>query len=142
MKKLLLGANIAAAFLLTGCVAGTTISLPADTYFATDSATIKPSAEYDIRQAAGRIKRNLLTISSITVEGNTDNVGDASYNVRLSERRAQAVANELVRNGVYSRIISVRGNGEAKPIASNSTQLGRAKNRRVDIIVHGNMLLP
>ncbi|KAE9534732.1 OmpA family protein [Ursidibacter arcticus] len=140
MRKLLLSASVIT--MLTGCVAGTTISLPSDTYFATDSATIKPSAQDSIREAAGRIHRNILTINHIIVEGNTDNVGNASYNVQLSKRRAQAVANELLGYGVPGRMISVRGNGEAKPIASNSTQLGRAQNRRVDIIVQGSMLLP
>lgn len=142
MKKIALAFGILATTLLTGCAVGTTISLPADTYFATDSATIKSSAYYDIRNAAERIKRNLLSIRYIVVEGNTDNVGDRSYNVQLSKRRAQAVANELVRNGVSANMISVHGNGESKPIASNSTALGRAQNRRVDIVVHGNLLLP
>lgn len=115
--------------------------MPADTYFATDSATIKPSAHYDIHNAAQRIKRNILTIKYIVVEGNTDNVGDRNYNIQLSKRRAQAVANELIRNGVSANMVTVHGNGEAKPVASNKTSAGRAQNRRVDIVVHGSLLL-
>ncbi len=71
--------------------------------------------------------------SRIRIEGNTDNVGSRASNVTLSKRRAQAVANYLVReHGMSTNRIIVVGNGPDKPIASNNTESGRADNRRTD----------
>lgn len=142
MKLLKLFTAVVAAALLSGCVSGTTIRLSSDAYFSTGSATIKPSARYEIQSTAARIQRNLITISRVIVAGNTDNVGGASYNITLSQRRAQAVANELIRAGVPAHMIDVYGYGESKPAATNSTAQGRALNRRVDVIIQGSLLLP
>jgi len=71
----------------------------------------------------------------IYVEGHTDNVGSAAYNNKLSLERARAVKNILLEKGVSADKIHVQGAGFSKPIASNDTKEGRAKNRRVDITV-------
>ena len=72
----------------------------------------------------------------IRVEGNTDSVGNAQSNVALSQTRARAVVNYLVqRYGFNSARFIPKGNGPSKPVASNSTDAGRAKNRRTDIMV-------
>ncbi|KAA3641226.1 MAG: OmpA family protein, partial [Bacteroidetes bacterium] len=69
----------------------------------------------------------------IRIEGNTDNVGSASSNKALSKRRAQSVANYLINeHGMDENRIIVIGNGPDKPVASNNTADGRAKNRRTD----------
>jgi len=70
----------------------------------------------------------------IRVEGNTDNLGDESWNQHLSEQRAQAILEYLVSRGVDERRIVARGNGSSKPVASNRTIEGRARNRRTDIL--------
>jgi len=70
----------------------------------------------------------------VSAEGHTDSVGSRAYNMRLSERRAQAVKEYLVRNGIDASRIDVRGLGEADPVASNDTADGRAQNRRVEIV--------
>jgi outer membrane protein OmpA-like peptidoglycan-associated protein/ABC-type nitrate/sulfonate/bicarbonate transport system substrate-binding protein len=70
----------------------------------------------------------------VRVEGNTDNLGDDSWNQGLSERRAQAIVDYLVSRGIDSRRLVARGNGATNPITSNKTVEGRARNRRTDIL--------
>jgi outer membrane protein OmpA-like peptidoglycan-associated protein len=70
----------------------------------------------------------------IRVEGNTDSVGDESWNQSLSERRAQAIVDYLVTRGVDSGRVVARGNGSQRPVASNRTIEGRARNRRTDVL--------
>ncbi|MGI9301418.1 MAG: OmpA family protein, partial [Gammaproteobacteria bacterium] len=65
-----------------------------------------------------------------------DSSGGAAYNLRLSQRRAEAIKTQLVRAGVDAAIVTTRGFGESKPIAPNNTSQGRAKNRRVEIKVN------
>ena len=67
--------------------------------------------------------------------GHTDSQGDAAYNQRLSERRAQAVQSYLVSRGVNPARMVAYGQGETQPIASNDTASGRAANRRVELRV-------
>jgi outer membrane protein OmpA-like peptidoglycan-associated protein/ABC-type nitrate/sulfonate/bicarbonate transport system substrate-binding protein len=70
----------------------------------------------------------------IRVEGNTDNVGNETANLSLSERRARAIVAYLVSRGVDATRIVARGNGSARPVASNRTVEGRARNRRTDVL--------
>ena len=70
---------------------------------------------------------------SVKVEGHTDNIGSKEYNQKLSERRAEAVADYLKSKDVNSTQISTEGFGFSKPVASNSTPEGRAKNRRTEL---------
>ena len=69
----------------------------------------------------------------IIIEGHTDNKGKPATNQRLSEKRAQAVKNYLVKKGIAENRITAQGFGNAKPIATNATPAGRAKNRRVEL---------
>ncbi|EQD77955.1 OmpA/MotB domain-containing protein [mine drainage metagenome] len=69
--------------------------------------------------------------------GYTDDTGSAAANLVLSRQRAQAVAQTLVAHGVRASRIHVEGRGEADPIASNATPEGRARNRRVVVILRG-----
>ncbi len=68
----------------------------------------------------------------VTIEGHTDNVGDAAKNLELSQQRAQAVADYLTKNGIDSERLTAAGFGGTRPVASNETPEGRAKNRRVE----------
>jgi outer membrane protein OmpA-like peptidoglycan-associated protein/ABC-type nitrate/sulfonate/bicarbonate transport system substrate-binding protein len=70
----------------------------------------------------------------IRVEGNTDNIGDEAWNLRLSERRARSIVDYLVQRGVDAGRIVARGNGSTKPVANNRTIEGRARNRRTDVL--------
>lgn len=68
----------------------------------------------------------------LTIEGHTDNIGDAAKNLELSEQRAQAVADYLIKNGIDAARLTSVGFGGSRPIASNETAESRAKNRRVE----------
>ncbi|MFQ5683634.1 MAG: OmpA family protein [Candidatus Binatia bacterium] len=71
----------------------------------------------------------------IAVEGHTDSMGSALYNLDLSQRRADSFRNFLIQNGIGSERITARGYGEAYPITSNKTAAGRQQNRRVEIVI-------
>ncbi|KOO15566.1 hypothetical protein AKJ18_10760 [Vibrio xuii] len=75
--------------------------------------------------------------AKIQLVGHADAIGSSKYNQTLSEKRAQAVASRLEQLGVDSTQIHVEGQGEMVPVASNDSSEGRAKNRRVDIIIQG-----
>jgi len=74
------------------------------------------------------------------VEGHTDNVGEPTFNQKLSQTRAEAVRDYLVQQGVPAGSITAEGLGDADPVASNNTSEGRAQNRRVEIIVSGDVI--
>ncbi len=71
----------------------------------------------------------------VSIEGHTDSIGTIDYNYRLSDSRARAVASELERNGIPARSISTRALGETEPLATNKTEAGRRRNRRVEVII-------
>jgi outer membrane protein OmpA-like peptidoglycan-associated protein len=73
----------------------------------------------------------------VDIVGHADAIGSDAYNQRLSERRAYAVGNALIDHGVRRRRIDASGMGEMAPIATNATEWGRARNRRVDIRLTG-----
>lgn len=79
--------------------------------------------------------------TEILVEGHTDDRGTEEYNMTLSENRARSVYNQLVRQGVASRRITVLGYGESQPIATNNTAEGRQQNRRVEIAIFADKKL-
>ncbi|WP_408635504.1 OmpA family protein [Pontibaca salina] len=109
------------------------VSLPQDITFATDSFTVRPALQADLRRVAAHLQR--YPNSHVQVIGHTDSTGAASYNQDLSERRASAVASVLAQGGVsYNRLVTL-GRGESQPIASNLTVEGKARNRRVEIII-------
>jgi outer membrane protein OmpA-like peptidoglycan-associated protein len=71
----------------------------------------------------------------IAIHGHTDNVGDQASNLELSTNRAKAVMNYLILEGISSARLEFKGFGESKPIASNQTEEGRAKNRRTEFVI-------
>ncbi|MEO2082776.1 MAG: OmpA family protein [Desulfurobacteriaceae bacterium] len=99
-----------------------------------NSYKLKPEAKDIIRRIARTLKENPNTV--IVVAGYTDSTGSFDYNVSLSEKRAEAVRNELILNGVNPTRIVVFGCGPKKPIAPNNTPEGRSLNRRVEIMVY------
>ncbi|QIK39322.1 OmpA family protein [Pontivivens nitratireducens] len=112
------------------------VTLPESISFATDSATVAPGFQNQLSVVANSLRN--YPGSSVRITGHTDSSGEASYNQRLSERRAQAVANVLVANGVSQNRLVVSGAGETQPIASNGTSSGRAQNRRVELVITPN----
>jgi OmpA-OmpF porin, OOP family len=78
-----------------------------------------------------------INLEVIMVVGHADNVGQTAANQKLSEQRAQAVKNYLVKQGIEPNRIYAEGKGETQPIADNATAEGRTKNRRVEIEVVG-----
>ena len=71
----------------------------------------------------------------VVIEGHTDNIGTAEYNKKLSQRRAEAVKQYMVEKGIDANRITAEGFGFDRPIASNDTEEGRQKNRRVEAAV-------
>lgn len=112
------------------------VTMPQDILFAVDSASLRPDLRRDLQTVAGSLQSYPDT--TVIVTGHTDNTGSAAYNQTLSERRAGAVAAELIQSGVASRRIVTRGAGLTQPIASNETAAGRAQNRRVEIVIRPN----
>jgi outer membrane protein OmpA-like peptidoglycan-associated protein len=109
------------------------VNMPQDLLFATDSAAVRPDLTSDLRTVASSLLK--YPNSRIEVIGHTDNTGSAAYNQDLSQRRAVSVASVLRESGVPGARVAAYGRGEDQPIASNLTPEGRAKNRRVEIII-------
>ncbi|WP_050930758.1 OmpA family protein [Aestuariivita boseongensis] len=112
------------------------VTLPQDILFATDSFSVRPDLQRDLRAVASNLQA--YPNSTIQIIGHTDNTGDAGYNQLLSERRANAVADVLLDAGVPFSRIRTLGRGESQPVASNLSPEGRAQNRRVEIVILPN----
>jgi OOP family OmpA-OmpF porin len=110
------------------------LSLNDSIHFDTDRATIKAESNRILDQVASLILQHA-ELKRIRVEGHTDTVGSAAYNKDLSARRAASVVRYLVAKGVEASRLEPAGYGFDKPIASNETALGRAKNRRVEFTI-------
>lgn len=111
------------------------VTLEADALFDFDKAVIKPEGKAKLDNMLSKLKD--ITVEVIVATGHTDSIGAPAYNQKLSVRRANAVKDYLVKHGVDPKNVFAEGKGETKPIASNKTKAGRAKNRRVDIEVVG-----
>ncbi|MCF8880573.1 OmpA family protein [Hyphobacterium sp. SN044] len=107
--------------------------MPGDITFDTNSTEIKPQFYAVLNDVADVLEQYPATY--VDVVGHADSTGDAGYNQRLSEQRAQAVAGYLIAQNVMRDRFYVGGMGETSPIASNDTPQGRAQNRRVEIII-------
>jgi len=102
--------------------------------FDSDSAVIRPAERAELQKAIDFVNR--YPGRKISIEGHTDSTGSASHNQDLSERRAAAVKDYLLQNGVTDggRITTV-GYGPSRPVADNATQGGRFQNRRVEVVI-------
>lgn len=101
--------------------------------FAFDSHDVSESDKEKIKEIA--IKYNVDSVKRIRVEGHTDDVGALEYNQKLSEKRAQNVADILIKGGVNPEKVKVKGFGKERPIADNSNEEGASQNRRVEIYI-------
>tara|TARA_R110002049_G_scaffold30729_9_gene105087 strand:+ start:10885 stop:11490 length:606 start_codon:yes stop_codon:yes gene_type:complete len=108
-----------------------TLNMPGNVTFATDSADLN-AGFYDVLNSVGLVL-NEFEKTVVEVAGHTDSSGSDSYNQSLSERRANSVAAYLRSRNVNSQRLITLGMGESRPIADNSTESGKAANRRVEI---------
>jgi outer membrane protein OmpA-like peptidoglycan-associated protein len=106
--------------------------------FATGKADLRPEAREALARFAGII--GVYPSIRVTVEGHTDNTGSQQTNQALSQARATVVRDYLAAQGVESSHIDVQGLGPDRPVADNATAEGRARNRRVEIILTGDLL--
>ncbi len=109
-----------------------------DVLFDVNQATLKPGAKEKLAKVSGI----LLAYPSLhlTVEGYTDSTGSDDYNQKLSERRADSVRDYLVSNGISDSNIEAHGYGKSRPVATNDTAAGRQQNRRVELVVNGEVI--
>ncbi|MGA8528671.1 MAG: OmpA family protein, partial [Acidobacteriaceae bacterium] len=109
-----------------------------DVLFAFNKFDLKTDAQIKLAKVSGI----LLTYPNlkVQVEGYTDNIGSQDYNQQLSEKRAMAVQSFLIAQGVPPGNVTSQGYGMADPVADNSTAAGRAKNRRVEMVVSGQSI--
>lgn len=112
------------------------VTLRNEILFDYNSAGLRSASRDELREMAEVFNR--YNDTTIVVAGHTDSVGSASYNERLSERRASAVSNYLEDIGVRSSRLDSRGYGESRAKASNKTANGRQQNRRVELYVRAN----
>lgn len=109
------------------------LTLPQDILFDVDSYSVNAGLRDDLAKVATSLDK--YPDSTVQILGHTDNTGSASHNQGLSERRANAVADVLLTNGVPVSRIDTIGRGEDQPIASNLDEEGRRQNRRVEIVI-------
>lgn len=100
--------------------------------FDTDKSTLKADGKEAVAEIAKTMDadRDL----KISIDGYTDNTGSAEHNLKLSQARAETVKEELVRSGIAADRLSAKGYGQENPIADNSTEEGKAQNRRVELV--------
>jgi outer membrane protein OmpA-like peptidoglycan-associated protein len=104
-----------------------------DVLFATGEATLSPGAMMTIEKLTEFMEK--YPNRGVVIEGHTDNVGTAEYNMALSSRRAYAVKKALVEKGIAADRIATIGYGETYPKASNDSAAGRQQNRRVEVVI-------
>jgi adhesin transport system outer membrane protein len=107
------------------------VNLAADALFDFDRFDLKPQGRQALDDLYERIRS--VDVDLVLVVGHTDSIGSDAYNERLSLRRANAVRNHLVGKGLDAQRIRTEGRGETQPIANNTTEEGRAQNRRVEV---------
>lgn len=108
----------------------------AGVYFANDQYSINSNAQL----ALGMLQKvfNDYPDTNILIEGHTDNVGSANYNLGLSEKRAKAVSDALLMTGINANRITTKWYGESQPKVDNSTDENKALNRRVQFVITAN----
>lgn len=111
------------------------VTYAADTFFDFDKYDIKPEGKAKLDDLVSKTKG--INLEVIIAVGHTDNIGTYEYNLKLSERRANAVKDYLVSKGIEKNRVYTEGKSFKQPIASNATAEGRAKNRRTEIEVVG-----
>ncbi|WJF89529.1 OmpA family protein [Paraburkholderia bonniea] len=109
------------------------LNIPSSVTFDTDSYAIKPSFAPVLDQVAQTLVQNPEVTAQVV--GHTDSTGQPAHNQTLSVNRAQSVTNYLAQRGIAAQRLSAQGVGQTQPVADNSTEAGRAQNRRVEVFL-------
>ena len=109
-----------------------------DVLFDTARYSLRPIAREKLAKVAGIVSGH--PGLRLSVEGHTDSVGSDDYNQRLSEQRGEAVRDYLTEQGMASTSVTSRGFGKTQPVASNDTAAGRQQNRRVELVISGEII--
>jgi outer membrane protein OmpA-like peptidoglycan-associated protein len=109
-----------------------------DVLFDTAKYTLRPAAREKLARVGGIIAGH--PGLKLDVEGFTDSVGSDDYNQKLSEQRSGSVRDYLTQNGIAGSLVTAKGFGKTQPVASNDTAAGRQKNRRVELVVSGEII--
>jgi outer membrane protein OmpA-like peptidoglycan-associated protein len=115
---------------------GIKITFDSGIMFDVDKSDLRPEAETNLTNLS--VILNKYEDTDILIEGHTDATGSEDYNLELSERRAQSVANHIAMEQVDVTRFTIMGYGEVQPIAENDTAEGRQQNRRVEIAIMAN----
>lgn len=112
---------------------GWTLGLPERLLFDFDKTDIKPNHEQEISRLCNQLQK--YDLQKVKVVGHTDNIGATNYNLKLSQERAQSVANIFLTHGFKPQNIQIIGRGSEQPLLPNTSEENRAANRRVAIII-------
>ncbi len=115
---------------------GIKITFSSGIMFDVDRAVLKDQYKGEISELATIL--NKYEDTNILLEGHTDSTGTEEYNLELSKKRSQSVANYLATQNVNPTRFTIMGYGESQPIASNETTEGRSQNRRVEVAIYAN----
>jgi outer membrane protein OmpA-like peptidoglycan-associated protein len=110
----------------------------ADVLFDTGKYDLRAEAREKLARLAGIVLAHPGLV--LEVEGHTDSTGSDELNQRLSEQRAETVRTYLISQGLSERNMTARGFGKSSPVADNNTAVGRQQNRRVEIVVSGEVI--
>jgi len=110
----------------------------ADVLFETGKYALSQDAQLKLAKLSGIIQAH--PGLNLAIEGHTDTTGTSDFNMKLSQQRADTVREFLTSQGLSPDIITAKGMGEGDPVADNSTAAGRKQNRRVEIIVSGEVI--
>lgn len=116
-----------------GCAVEEKAEFRINVEFETGKSTIKPEFNSQVEDLANFMKK--FPTTKVEVQGHTDTTGSANLNTKLSQKRAEAVRNAVIKFGVAKDRLTAKGYGPSHPIADNSTEEGKQKNRRVVILV-------
>lgn len=115
---------------------GILITFESGLVFDTDSYNLRDQTKGNLDELSQTLKK--YDDTNILIEGHTDNTGQDSYNQKLSESRADAVENYLVERGITDTRVTTKGYGEKQPLDTNESDVGRQKNRRVEVAIYAN----
>ncbi|HEU4799970.1 MAG TPA: OmpA family protein [Gemmatimonadales bacterium] len=115
---------------------GILVTFESGILFGFDSTSIQPAGQSNLATLSSNLEK--YPDSNVLIVGHTDSVGADSYNMTLSERRAESAASYLRQQGVAAGRIRTEGRGEIEPVADNSTDAGRQENRRVEVAIFAN----
>jgi outer membrane protein OmpA-like peptidoglycan-associated protein len=109
-----------------------------DVLFDTAKFSLRPLAREKLAKVSGIVSGH--PGLRLDVEGHTDSVGGDDYNQRLSEQRGESVRDYLIQQGMPGSSVTTRGFGKTQPVASNETAPGRQQNRRVELVISGDII--